>query len=66
MIWNERAGLVYTLQESETLADEPWPASGITPQDSPDQNGVPAGYTRRQATLTIDGGARFIRVKGGE
>jgi autotransporter-associated beta strand protein len=65
--WNERAtGAAYTLQESVTLAENPWPASGATPVVSGDQTGVPADYTRKEATVPVDSVHKFVRVMGVE
>lgn len=56
----------YVLQESLTLLDNPWPASGITPANDPDQSGLPTGYTRRQAIIPISGSRKFVRIEGAE
>ncbi|WP_319800601.1 beta strand repeat-containing protein [Luteolibacter flavescens] len=65
--WNELvAGGVYQLQESTSLAETPWPASEIVPVTPDDQEGVPDGYIRKQATVPIEGAAKFFRVSGSE
>ncbi|MEO5916497.1 MAG: autotransporter-associated beta strand repeat-containing protein [Luteolibacter sp.] len=65
--WNERnTGATYILQESITLAENPWPASGVTPVVSADQSGVPTDYTRKGATVPIDIAHKFVRVVGVE
>lgn len=65
--WNERnSGGTYTLQESTTLAENPWPTSGVAPVTAGDQTGVPADYTRKQATIPIDSARKFARVNAVE
>ncbi len=65
--WNERnTGSSYILQESITLAENPWPTSGVTPVLSADQTGVPTDYTRKEATVAIDIARKFVRVVGVE
>ncbi|MES2476574.1 MAG: autotransporter-associated beta strand repeat-containing protein [Verrucomicrobiota bacterium] len=66
LTWMElKSGGHYQLQESISLADSPWPASAIVPT-LPDQTGVPAAYTLKQATLPIAGDRKFFRVMGAE
>ncbi|MCW1887120.1 autotransporter-associated beta strand repeat-containing protein [Luteolibacter flavescens] len=65
--WKQRTtGVVYQLQESATMAGASWAASGVTPAAAADQTGVPAGYTRMEAIVPIDGGRKFVRVSGTE
>lgn len=65
--WNERTtGASYELQESTTMAETPWPASGVTPAVAADQSGVPADYLRMEATVPINGSAKFLRVSSSE
>ncbi|MCW1923642.1 autotransporter-associated beta strand repeat-containing protein [Luteolibacter arcticus] len=65
--WNQRTtGATYQLQESTTLTEVLWPASGVTPAVATDQNGVPADYTRMEATVPVDGAKKFVRVSGTE
>ncbi|MEO5715438.1 MAG: autotransporter-associated beta strand repeat-containing protein [Luteolibacter sp.] len=65
--WNERTtGATYTLQESATLAEIPWPTSAVTPVVAGDQTGVPTDYTRKQATIPINSARKFVRVFGVE
>lgn len=65
--WNELlSGGAYQLQESGTLSDEPWAASGILPVEAADQGGVPQGYVRKEATVPIESERKFLRVNGAE
>lgn len=64
--WNQRnSGASYELQESTTLAN-PWAPSAIVPTNAADQSGAPADYTRKEATVPINGSAKFLRVNGAE
>ncbi len=65
--WNElAAGGSYQLQESSALAENPWPASRVTPVTAADQSGVPANYIRKEATVPVDDERKFLRVNGTE
>lgn len=64
--WNQRAtgSSVYVLQESTTLLDEAWPASGVSitndaVQDLPD-------YVRKQALVPYSVARKFLRVDATE
>ncbi len=63
--WLERTGgASYRLEESATLAENPWPASSATITE--DFTGVPENYVRKTATIPIDQPRKFIRVSGRE
>lgn len=64
--WNQRAtgGSVYTLQESTTLLDNPWPTSSAIITNSAVQNVT--DYIRKEALVPISGPRRFVRVKAAE
>ena len=65
--WNQRnTGATYQLQESTTMIEVPWPASAVTPAAAADQTGVPADYTRMEATVPVDAARKFLRVSGTE
>jgi autotransporter-associated beta strand protein len=65
--WNQRnAGATYQLQERSADLETVWPASAIPVEDAPDQTGVPANYTRKQAVVPIDSARKFVRVNGTE
>lgn len=65
--WSERvSGASYLLQESTTLAENPWPGSAVTPVVADDQSEVPADYIRKQATVPIDITRKFVRIEGVE
>ncbi len=64
--WRElNVGAAYQLQENTTLTESSWPPSAIVPV-VPDQTGVPANYTLKQATIPVEGSRKFIRVMGSE
>lgn len=64
--WRERNfGAIYQLQQSGELEGDPWSVSPISPT-IPDQAGVPANYTLKQAVVSIDGSRKFLRVRGTE
>ncbi|WP_367872216.1 beta strand repeat-containing protein [Luteolibacter sp. Populi] len=65
--WQElAAGASYQLQETSTLAENPWPASGIAPMTAADQTGIPAGYVLKEAAVPIDSTSKFLRVNATE
>jgi autotransporter-associated beta strand protein len=65
--WKQRnAGATYQLQESTTMSEAPWPASGVTPAAAVDQTGVPADYTLMEAIVPVIGAKKFVRVSGAE
>ncbi len=65
--WNQRdEDASYQLQESTTMAEIPWPASGVVPLAAADQSGVPSDYTRMEATVPIDVARKFLRVGAAE
>ncbi len=60
-------GVNYHLQQSATLTGPaPWQESAIVPVNDPDQTGVPAGFTRKQATIPAATGKLFLRVTAWE
>ncbi|MEO5913180.1 MAG: autotransporter-associated beta strand repeat-containing protein [Luteolibacter sp.] len=64
--WKElNIDAAYQLQESSTLSETTWPVSPVVPT-IPDQTGVPANYTLKQAVVPVDGSRKFIRVRGAE
>ena len=63
--WLERTGgASYRLEESATLAENPWPSSSATITE--DFTGVPENYVRKSATIPINQPRKFIRVSGRE
>lgn len=65
--WNQRnTGAAYQLQESITMTEVSWPASGVTPAGAADQSGVPTDYTRMEAVIPVAGAKKFVRVSGAE
>jgi autotransporter-associated beta strand protein len=65
--WNQRdSGATYQLQQSATLAENPWPASELVPTNSADQTGVSTGYTRKETAIPVDSARKFLRVQGAE
>jgi hypothetical protein len=59
-------GATYQVVENDDLAGD-WTASaGVSITDAPDQAGVPAGYTRKVAVITIAGARNFFRILGAE
>jgi autotransporter-associated beta strand protein len=65
--WKQRnTGATYQLQESTTMSEVPWPASGVAPAAAADQTGVPADYTRMEAVIPVAGTKKFVRVSGVE
>lgn len=66
--WLQRlGGATYQLQESATLADNPWPASTASVEDDPDQSGLSGeNYVRKTASVPIDQARKFVRISGQE
>ena len=64
--WLQRAsGCSYLFQESITLGASDWSISAIMPVLD-DQSGVPTGYERYKATISIGVARKFFRVDGTE
>jgi hypothetical protein len=64
--WLQRAsGCSYLLQESITMGAGDWSTSTIMPVFD-DQSGVPTGYERYKATISIGVARKFFRVDGTE
>lgn len=64
LTWLQRTGVSgYSLLENTDLGA--WSPSAVTPAVG-DQTGVPAGYTRMQATVPTTGPKTFLRVQGVE
>jgi autotransporter-associated beta strand protein len=65
--WSQRNSETFLLQESTTLAENPWPASTVPVSDSNDQTGLySADYTRKEAIVPINSNRKFVRVMGEE
>jgi len=64
--WNQLATgtSIYTLRESTTMLESPWPVSTATISDSAVQD-IP-GYVRKQALIPINTAHKFIRVEANE
>ena len=63
LTWFQRTGVSgYSLLENTDLAA--WSPSAIIPVTAVDQTGVPAGYTRAEATVPTTNPKTFFRVKG--
>ena len=64
--WLQRAsGSSYLLQESTTMGAGDWIPSASVPVFD-DQSGVPTGYERYKATLSIGAARQFFRVEGAQ
>jgi hypothetical protein len=64
--WHQlNASAIYQVQESSTLAENPWPpaTSAIVVTD-PDQSDLPEGYIRKKATLPVNQARKFLRISG--
>ncbi len=67
LVWLQRPGATYTVEESTTLAAGSWVPSAGSITDAADQSGVPAGYIRKEAAGSdISGQRKFFRVKAAE
>ena len=65
--WLQRAsGCTYLFQESITMSAGDWSPSAIVPEPDVDQSGVPDGYVRYKATISIGVAQKFFRVEGAE
>ncbi|MCX6873707.1 MAG: Ig-like domain-containing protein [Verrucomicrobia bacterium] len=65
--WLQRAsGCSYLFQESLTMGASDWSTSVIVPALDVDQSGVPTGYERYKATISIGVARKFFRVEGTE
>lgn len=66
--WCERvSGGTYTLQQSATLAENPWPTSALVPTNAADQSGLfSSDYVRKEAVIPVDSARKFVRVKASE
>jgi hypothetical protein len=65
--WNQRkASATYRLEESSSLSSGPWPLSTATIGNDANQSGIPTGYIRKSATVPINQGGKFLRIKGEE
>jgi hypothetical protein len=61
--WLQRtSGVSYQLQETTTLAENPWPASAAAIITDPDQTNVPTGYIRKKASVPTNQPRRFLRI----
>ncbi len=64
--WLQRAsGCGYLLQESITMGAGDW-STGVIVSALDDQSGVPTGYERYKATLSIGVARKFFRIEGTE
>lgn len=66
LIWLQlTTGAAYDLEENDDIAGE-WADGPVTPEASPDQDGIAEGYTRMQALIPFSIPRNFVRVTGTE
>jgi hypothetical protein len=69
VVFLARSGFDYNVQSTDNLSTIPFSNnSAVTSSvsNSPSQDGVPNGYTRRQFTITPSGTKNFYRVIASE